>query len=910
MKRIQFKTVLPYLVAMLIFVLLSVIYFHPVLEGYRIKQGDIRLHRGMSHELRSHKDKFEEEPLWVGNMFAGMPSYQVSTVRYDGNLIHYVHQILSLGFPYPISLMIIYMIGFFILLMCLRVNPWLAIIGSLAYAFSSYFIIIIEAGHTSKGFALAYAPPLLGGVIAILRGRLLIGFLITALFMGLQLFANHLQITYYLLFIILAVGLAEMINRFKEGEGGVFFKRVGIAALAVLLGILPNLGNILLTYEYAKFSTRGVSELTINPDNTSNETTKSSGLDKDYITQWSYGIEETATLFLPNAKGGKSGAILSDEAQMEKLRRQDPAFFNFMVEQYQQSQFLVNTYWGDQPFTSGPVYVGIIVFYLALLAFFFVKDRLVVALGIVSLLAIILSWGKNFMGFSEFFIDHAPLYNKFRAVSMILVIVELALPVLAVLFLHKLIRQREVIATERKKFFYVSGGFTALLLLFWLLPDTFFTFLSADDKARLGSLLGNGGANSNTIYSHFDKIAALRMDTLRADVLSVLKYLIAAIAILYLFLIRKMNAKITLVSIGALILIDLWVHNKNYLNNEKAQQRGQGKYVHYQPPEQLRAPYEANPVDKQILQVESSQDPQLQKIINENIQEARTEGRLSKSDIESLQFTTLMRNTHYRVLNTLKRLDEDAQTAYFHKTLGGYHGAKLKKYQELVDFELGMEHQQLRQAFLQGGRQGVLQMLPQMNTVNMLNTKYIIGAVSAQGGSQMGVVKNPYNLGPVWFVGQLKSVANADEEILALKDLDPATTAVIRETDANETGSDFSGSGRIELLSYLPNKLTYRFETNAKQFAVFSEVYYDKGWQVKINGEAARFYKVNYLLRGMPIPAGQGEITFEFKPLTYQVGKYATWFSSLLFLILIVGGGYQLLKGEHKPNLDSTKVNS
>ena len=539
--KIDFKKLIPHLVALTIFVGISVVYFYPVIQGYKLKQGDIKQHKGMSQELRDHKAEFDEEPLWIGNMFAGMPAYQVSTVRYSGNILSPIQTILELGFSYPIGLLILYMIGFYILLLSLKIDPWVSIIGSVAFALSSYFIVIMEAGHTSKGFALACMAPVLGGIISILRGRIWLGLLITSIFMGLELYANHLQITYYLIIPILVVGIVEMIGQIKSGNTKQFLSRALLVFAAVLVGVLPNLGNILTTYEYSKASTRSPSELTINPDGSSNKNNVSTGLDKDYITRWSYGIEETFTLLIPNAKGGKTGAILANEEEVDRLRRKDPQFFNFMVNQYQKNQFVVNTYWGNQPFTSGPVYAGSVICLLAFLALFFIKDRLIIGLALATLITIMLSWGKNFMGLTDFFIDYIPLYNKFRAVSMILVIAELILPLMAMLFLYKLIKDKDEIAKQKKKFFIVLGVFVGILFVFWLSPDTFFTFLSDSEKNHLNTQIQQNSQQAQQLYAGFDSIVDYRVEVFRNSILSILKFILIASALMILFVLNKIN---------------------------------------------------------------------------------------------------------------------------------------------------------------------------------------------------------------------------------------------------------------------------------------------------------------------------------------------------------------------------------
>lgn len=893
MKSINYKKLLPHIAALVLFVAIASIYFYPALQGYRLKQGDIKQHKGMSQELRSHRADFNEEPLWVGNMFSGMPAYQVSTTQYEGNIIEFIHKGLTLGLPHPIFILLLYMIGFYILLMCLRINPWLSIVGAIAFAFSSYFIIIIEAGHNTKALAIAYMPALIGGIISILRGRVWIGALITAVFMGLQLYVNHLQITYYLIFVVLAVGIVEMIAQLKAGNSLEFFKRVAIVIVAVLVGVLPNIGNILTTYEYSKHSTRSPSELTVNPDGSSNEANRSTGLDKDYITRWSYGIEETITLLIPNAKGGKSGAILADEDEIKRLRRESPQFFQFMVNQYQNEQFVVNTYWGNQPFTSGPVYAGAIICFLAVLALFFLKDRLIIGFGIAAILALLLSWGRNFMGFTDFFIDYVPLYDKFRAVSMILVVVELILPLFAILFLSKLYQNREEILKEKKKLFTISGVFVGIMLLFWITPDSFFDFLSAKESQHMTQQLQKNQQQTNAIYAGFEGIKDYRIDLFKSDVMSSLKYIVLAFALILLYLYGKLNRKVFVLGIGALIFIDLWMLDKQFLNNKEkpgASKTAGNRYLAYELKDQKQTPYAASPADQMILQNELRQNPDLSQKIEQKLAEIRSEqGRITQREAEQIQYTQLMRHTHYRVLNSTAKMDEDAQTAYFHKTLGGYHAAKMKKYQELIDFELGMEHYQLRQTFLQRGKEYAQQLLPQMNVTNMLNAKYIIGAVQAGEGQQLAVIQNPHALGNAWLVDNYKVVPNANEEILALKDLDPSKTVILREDYKDELALTYSKSASdfIRLESYLPNELVYSFQTSGNTFAVFSEIYYDKGWTAYVNGEEVPHYRVNYILRGMELSKGSGEITFKFKPTSFKIGQIAAWVGSIIILILI-----------------------
>ena len=906
MSQFNLKKLIPYLLPIILFAAIAMIYFYPVLQGYKIKQTDIKQHKGMAHEIVSHRDKFDEEPLWIGNMFAGMPSYQVSKVKYSGSIMPFLSDLTQLWLPHPIGILFAYMIGFFIFSLALRIDPLTSLIGAIAYAFSSYFIIIIEAGHNTKALALAYLPPMIGGIISILRGRLWIGALLTVIFLALELYANHLQITYYSIFIILAIGIVELIHQIKKSNTAEFFKRVGVLLAAVLIAILPNIGNLITTYEYSKASTRSPSELTITADGQSNEKIKSTGLDKDYITRWSYGIEETATLLLPNAKGGGSGAIIGDQKEVERLRKENPQFFNFLLKQYQESQNIINTYWGNQPFTSGSVYLGIIVCFLAFLSFFFVKDRLLIALAAASLLTLLLSWGKNLMWFTDFFIDYIPLYNKFRAVSMILIVLEFTIPVFAILFISKLIKSRDELLKEKKRLLIVSASFIGVLLLFWITPTSFFTFMSNNENATFNSMIQNNAGAANYINSNLILLEQYRVEVFQADVIRGLQFIIGAVLFLGLFLIGKIKKSLLIAGLGVLILADLWSVDKKYINNEttpNTSKTANNHFVMYQKPLQRLSPYDANQVDKAILATELQKNPVIASAIQSEITKLKSlNPRPAAAEIEEIQFMELMRGTHYRVLNSVKKLDEDAETAYFHKTLGGYHGAKMKKYQELIDFELGQEHFQLRQAFLQGGKQMAKSLLPSMNVTNMLNARYIIGAVKVKGGQSLTYIENPYALGNAWFVNEIEWVNSANDEITALKNLNPRDKVVIRKEYEKQLGKaniNRSANSSIKLKSYSPNELTYTYKASQDQVAVFSEIYYKSGWNAYVNGEKLPYFKANYILRGMLVPKGAGEIVFKFEPITVEVGEKLTWASSVIILLLIGGVLYRSFKNKN-----------
>lgn len=888
MKNINFKNFFPHITAILIFIVLSLVYFYPLLEGYTLRQGDVEKHKAMGHEIKSHKEKYNETALWSGNMFAGMPTYLTTRVKYSLNITHYILALAKAGLPHPASAIFVYLLGFFILFLCLRINPWLAIIGSIAFAFSSYFLIIIEAGHTSKTYAIAFMAPVLGGFIEAMRGKLSVGVLLIAVFTSVQLYVNHLQITYYLFFVLLFVGIAELGYAVKTRTVQSFLKKISFVLLGAILGVLPNLGNLLITYEYSKQSTRGKTELTISADGSSNESNVSSGLDKDYITQWSYGIDETFTLIVPDAKGGSSIPILGDEEEVKRLRKEDPNFFNVLASEYQQNNYAVPYYFGNQPIVSGPVYIGIIVVVLALLALIFLRDRLVLALAGVTLLTVALSWGKNFMGLTEFFIDYVPGYNKFRAVAMILVVAEFTAPILAILFLDRLIKEREVFIREKKKVFIGLGAIALIVAGIALSPDSFVDLSSEVENARLQQQ----GANSQAAFLNQSRIEDYRAAMVSQSAWGSFRYLALASILLLLFIFGKIKKGVLLSGIGALIFIDLWLVDKQYLNNKKANGRSATgtKYENWVKPSNQQIPYDPNSIDQSIIRNELANDPSLSEKIQNRIDTYKKENgkRLDNRKVFDLQYAGLMEHTHYRVLNTNDRLDQEVRTPFFHKSLGGYHGAKMKKYQELIDFHLGIEHYQVRQAFVQAGPDYVRRILPTLKTANMLNAKYIVGPDNT-GKSQGVVIENPHAYGNAWFVNQIRVVENADSAIAALRNNDLRTTAVVEKVDASNLGNEtYNPSGaEISLQTYSPNKLTYQYSAYSKQFAVFSEIYYSPGWKAYINGEEAEFNKVNYTLRGMILPSGGGTIEFIFQPFTYKLGSALAGVSSLIMILLL-----------------------
>ncbi|MFN2424621.1 MAG: hypothetical protein ABR572_12690, partial [Cryomorphaceae bacterium] len=555
MKKEQLKRYLPHLIAVVSFIAVAMIYFHPAAQGYKLKQGDITNYRGMAQEINEFRRMFDEEPLWTNSMFGGMPAYQIS-VQYPNNIVKMVDKVFTLGLPRPVNYVFLYMFGFYLLLISLRVRPPLAALGAFAFGFSSYFFIILEAGHNTKAHAIGYMAPVLAGIIWAYRGRILFGGAVAALFLALQIAANHVQITYYFAFLVLFVIIAALYKAFKTNQVPLFAKASAVLAGAAFLAVVSNANLLWNTYEYGEYTTRGSTELTVKADGSSNEDIATKGLDRDYITNWSYGIGESFSFLIPNAKGGATGVVGEDPDALKSVDRA-------MQSTIGQS----NKYWGNQPFTSGPVYMGAIIILCFLLGIFFVHTPLKWALLATALLTMALGWGKNFMGLTDFFLDYIPGYDKFRAVTIVLAVTELVVPILAVLFLKKVFDNPEILAEQKKKFFAVAGGLAALLGLFLITPETFFDFLSNQEKDLLNAQMDGEQAADFLLYG--ESLITVRTEIFRADALRSLIFVLAGGVSLWLLAVGKLKSNAVLGILAVLVLVDMWGVNKRYLNNEK-----------------------------------------------------------------------------------------------------------------------------------------------------------------------------------------------------------------------------------------------------------------------------------------------------------------------------------------------------
>ncbi|MCB9180018.1 MAG: hypothetical protein H6593_01030 [Flavobacteriales bacterium] len=923
MNTFDWKKLLPAGAAIVLFYLLSLAYFSPVLEGKRLVQGDKRNWQGMAQEVIEHRDAYGDEPLWTGSMFSGMPAYQVS-VQWSANLLHHVDRLFHGFLPRPAGFLFLYLVGMFILLRCLRVDPWLGVVGSVAFAFSSYFFIILEAGHNSKANAIGYMPMVLGGFYLLYRGEKLLGAALFALFLGLEISMNHVQITYYLGIVLVLFALAEGVRAMREKALAGFVQRSLLGLAAVVLAASCNLGLLWSTWEYGQYTTRGKSELTIRPDGSPADDIRTEGLDRDYVTDWSYGKQESFSLLVPNAKGGASGSIVQSQADLARIT--DPAFRNAVVKEYQGGSY-INNYWGDQRFTSGPVYLGAVVVLLLFLALAQAEGRarwwvlaaipLVAVLLVVQspvlagllviaylvaglflwneplryalfaglLLTLLLSWGRNYMPLTDFFLDHVPGYDKFRAVTIILVVVELAAPVLGVLYLERLLSNGAWDKLKERRFLIASGVLVLLLLVMLAAPGSLFDFLSDAERARFNASYDAGGAGQAEVVTLVDGIKSLRMEVFRADVLRSLVFVLLAGGLVFLAGRRKVGRPVFLAVLGLLVLVDLWAVDKRYVNNEKEQ----GRYVQWEDEQRSKLPFSATAADQAILQQEfaPAMEQDLQATLA-RLKEAKSDAKgrdklVTPEEEELARFGVLRRNSHYRVL-TLNNPFNDSRVSYFHKSVGGYHGAKLKRYQELIEFHISPELQAVIGA-LQSGTdlQGINDVLAQQGVLNMLNTRYLIYS------PDQAPIRNLHALGAAWFVEGVRWVPDSDAEILALGEVDPARTVVVDERfrgrldDAKATAD---ASADITLTGYRADRVTYRATSANGGVAVFSEIWYGPDWQAYVDGQPADHVRGDYVLRVMDLPAGEHTVEFRLESRPYRTGSAVMTAGSALVILL------------------------
>ena len=818
------KKFLPVVLIVLLFAAISFAYFYPAdIEGRILYRHDSSAGRGMGEEAREYKERTGEITRWTNAIFGGMPTYQSAPSYESTRTLTYVTNAYHLWLPENVWYVFVYLLGFYILLRAFDFRWYLATLGAIVWAFSSYFFIIIAAGHIWKVVALAYLPPMIAGIQLAYRGKYLAGLAVTGIFTAFEINANHVQMTYYYLFIILFVIIGYFISAIKHKRLMHFIKASAVCAVAGLLGVLVNVSNLYHTWEYQKESMRGKSELV--KKNTENQT--SSGLDRDYITQWSYGIDETWTLLVPNTKGGSSMTPVSQASAAEE--KADPMYMQI----YQQ----MGQYWGEQPGTSGPVYVGAFVLMLFILGLFIVKGSIKWALLAATILSITLSWGHNMMWLTDLFIDYCPMYAKFRTVASILVIAEFTIPLLGMLALKKVIDEpdcvKATIKGKKVNWLYVSFALTGgIALLFAIAPTLFFdSFVS---QAEQRALSGIPADQLNPLLSNLKEI---RIATFTADCWRSFFIILICTAAVVIYRMKKLNAMATVGIIAAVCLFDMWQVNKRYLNDDMFVSNT------------LRtAPVEPTETDKLILQDKT---------------------------------------LDYRVLNLASNTFNENETSFFHKSIGGYHAAKLRRYQELIDAYIGKEMQQGFSAIAQA--QGDMTQVngdSLMPILNMLNTRYLI--LPLQDNKTMPLL-NPYAMGNAWFVNEVKYVNNANEELDALGKADLHTTAIadkqFEATLGKSAANDSSAS--VKMTKYEPNELHYDVTSKNGGIIVFSEVYYP-GWSCTVDGKPVEVSKVNYVLRAINVGAGSHKVMMEFRPKSLATTETTAYISLALLALSVI----------------------
>lgn len=823
-----YKKFLPDVVVVLVFAIISFAYFLvPVTQGKILFQHDASAGVGSAQELTEYQNRTGETTRWTNSIFGGMPTYQMSPSYQSTDGLSQVMNAYHLWLPDNVWFLFAYLLGFYILLRAFDFRQTLAALGSIMWAFSSYFLIIIAAGHLWKVMALAYLPPMIAGIVLAYRGRYLSGFIVTALFTAFEIKANHVQMTYYYLFIILFMVIAYLVKAVREKQLTGFMKSTGVVAAAAVIGIAINLSSLYHTWQYQKESMRGKSEL-VKKD-AANQT--SSGLDRDYITQWSYGIDETLTLLVPDAKGGATVPLSKNATAMAKA---DPQIQSMIPQLYD----AIPQYFGTQPGTSGPVYVGAFVLFLFILGLFIVRGSMKWALLAATVLSVLLAWGHNFMGFTNFFLDYIPMYAKFRTVASILVIAEFTIPLLAALALKKIVDEPEVL-TKQMKFVYTSLALTAgVALLIALFPGMMEPFVSDQERQMITSIQGMDGNTANTILAN---IAAMREAMVSADAWRSVIVILIGFALLFLYKMKKLRADYMVICMAVLCLVDMWQVDKRYLNDEM-----------FVPKSERDMPHQATSTDLAIMKDKS---------------------------------------LDYRVLNLASNTFNENETSYFHKSIGGYHPAKLRRYQEMIDAYIAPEMQAAMQAIAaKNGNMQEVDGAKVFPVLNMLNTKYFI--LPLQGGATMPL-QNIYAQGNGWFVDKINYVADANAEYAGVGKIDVRHEAVADKKFESVLGKAQSNdsTAKVKLVKYEPNNLQYTIDSKNGGVVVFAEIYYP-GWTATIDGQPAELGRVNYILRALNVKAGKHTVVLDFHPTSISTTETIAYIAIVILLLAIAGAGY------------------
>ena len=824
------KEYLPDLLVVIIFAVISFAYFFPAdVDGRILYRHDASAGRGAGQETAEYHERTGKVSRWTNATFSGMPTYQTAPSYKSVSVLNQAVKAYHLWLPENVWYVFAYLLGFYILLRAYDFRRALAVLGSIIWAFSSYFFIIIAAGHIWKVMALAYLPPLIAGIVLSYRGKYLWGFIVTAIFAAFEVDANHVQMTYYYLFIILFMIIAYLVDAVRKKTMKQFMKATAVCAAGALIGVLMNISNLYHTWQYAQESMRGKSELV--KKNAANQT--NSGLDRDYITQWSYGVDETWTLLVPNTKGGASVSLA---ANTEAMKIADPNFMQI----YQQ----LGQYWGEQPGTSGPVYVGAFVLMLFVLGLFIVKGPTKWALLAATVLSVLLSWGRNFMPFTNFFLDYIPMYSKFRTVASILVIAEFTIPLLAMMTLKKIVDEPDIL-TKKIKYVYISFGLTAgIALLFALMPTLFFSdFISSSEMQALKSI------PAEYLTPLLSNLRSIRESIFTADCWRSFWIIVIGTLCLFLYKMKKLRVEFMMIAITVLCLADMWQVNKRYLNDS--------------------------------MFVEKSVREQAQP--------------MTQTDRQILQDKAL----DYRVLNFASNTFNENETSFYHKSIGGYHAAKLRRYQELIDAYISPEMQKTMPAIAQaGGDMTKVNGNSIFPVLNMLNAKYFIVPLQS---NQTEAIQNPYVYGNAWFVDKITYVKNANEELDGLGKLDLRHEAIADARFRSQLGESKAqdSTSIVKITAYEPNQLTYDVRSATGGIVVFSEIFYPE-WTATVDGKAVELGRVNYVLRALNVDKGHHTVVLTFDPKSVKQTETVAYLSYGVLLLVVLLGVYFKRKEDKK----------
>ena len=791
-------------------------FFVPVSQGKILYRHDSSAGKGMGHEMTEYRERTGEQTRWTNSVFGGMPTYQMAPSYGSTDGLKSIVSMYHLWLPDYVWYIFAYLLGFYIMLRAFDFRRSLAVLGSVIWAFSSYFLIIIAAGHLWKVFALAYLPPMIGGIVLAYRGKYLWGLIVTALFTAFEISANHVQMTYYYMFIIFFLVLGFLVDAIRQKRISHFLKASGVCLAAAIIGVAMNISNLYHTWEYQKESMRGKSELV--KKNSANQT--DSGLERDYITAWSYGIGETWTLLIPNAKGGASVPMIQNKIVQEKG---DP-MYEFVYQQLGQ-------YWGEQPGTSGPVYVGAFVMMLFILSLFIVKGTVKWSLLAATILSVLLSWGHNFMPFTDFFIDYMPMYSKFRTVASILVIAEFTIPLLAMLALKRIVDEPELL-TRKIKYVYISFALTAgIAAVFALGGGAFFDFISTSERQALSQF------PADQLNPLLDNLTSLREQIFAADCWRTFFIIVIGTLLLLFYKAGKLKAEYMVGCVCVLCLIDMWQVDKRYLNDSM-----------FVPKSERDAPIEMTETDRQILKDKSPD---------------------------------------YRVLNFSSNTFNENETSYFHKSIGGYHAAKLRRYQEVIEARISPEMNAAMKAIAEAaGDMSAVDGNKLFPVINMLNTKYFI--MPLQGGAN-APLPNPYAYGNAWFVDKVSYVNNANEELSALGTTDLRHTAVADKAFSDVLGQSKANdsTATVRLEKYEPNKLEYSVSSKNGGVVVFSEIYYP-GWNATVDGVEVPVGRANYILRAISVKPGSHKVVLDFHPKSVSVTETIAYIATAILMLMFV----------------------